>query len=77
MAVTTPSLNSKETDRVALDGVGYDQTHLCVSSLISVLLSLPIKPLSSAWVMCGRRPIDKSFFTLMQHWSGAVMCPAC
>src|SRR6266436_4154415 len=24
------------------------------------------------WVMCGRRLIDKSFFTLMQHWSGAV-----
>jgi len=23
------------------------------------------------------RLIDKSFFTLMQHWSGAVMCPAC
>jgi hypothetical protein len=23
-------------------------------------------------VMCGRRLIDKSFFTLMQHWSGAV-----
>src|SRR5262245_19453858 len=21
--------------------------------------------------------VDKSFFTLMQHWSGAVMCPAC
>jgi len=29
------------------------------------------------WVMCGRRLIDKSFFTLMQHWSGTVMCPAC
>ena len=29
------------------------------------------------WVMCGRRLIDKGFFTLMQHWSGAVMCPAC
>ena len=29
------------------------------------------------WVMCERRPIDKSFFTLMQHWSGTVMCPAC
>jgi hypothetical protein len=28
-------------------------------------------------VMCGRRLIGKSFFTLMQHWSGAVMCPAC
>jgi hypothetical protein len=28
-------------------------------------------------VMCGRRLIDNSFFTLMQHWSGAVMCPAC
>src|SRR5919204_4835330 len=27
--------------------------------------------------MCGRRLIDKSFLTLMQHWSGAVMCPAC
>jgi len=29
------------------------------------------------WVMCGRRLIDKDLFTLMQHWSGAVMCPAC
>src|SRR6516162_765027 len=29
------------------------------------------------WVMCGRRLIDKSFLTLMQYWSGAVMCPAC
>jgi hypothetical protein len=28
-------------------------------------------------VMCGRRLIDKSFLRLMQHWSGAVMCPAC
>jgi hypothetical protein len=28
-------------------------------------------------VMCGRRLIDKSFFPVMQHWSGAVMCPAC
>jgi len=26
--------------------------------------------------MCGRRLIDKGFFSLMQHWSGAVMCPA-
>jgi hypothetical protein len=29
------------------------------------------------WVMCGRRLIGKNLFTLMQHWSGAVMCPAC
>jgi hypothetical protein len=29
------------------------------------------------WVMRGRRLIDKDLFTLMQHWSGAVMCPAC
>src|SRR5215471_20355382 len=29
------------------------------------------------WVICGRRLIDKSFFDMMQHWSGAVMCPAC
>src|SRR5215813_13067619 len=28
-------------------------------------------------IMCGRRLIDKSFFDMMQHWSGAVMCPAC
>jgi len=28
------------------------------------------------WVMCGRRP-GKNFLTLMQHWSGAVMCTAC
>jgi hypothetical protein len=28
------------------------------------------------WVMCGRRP-GKNFLTLLQHWSGAVMCPAC
>ena len=34
-------------------------------------------PPSPVWVMCGRRLIGKSFLTLMQHWSGAVMCPAC
>jgi hypothetical protein len=28
-------------------------------------------------VMSGRRLIDKRFFTSMQHWSGAVMYPAC
>jgi hypothetical protein len=27
------------------------------------------------WVMCGRR-LGKNFLTLLQHWSGAVMCPA-
>ena len=26
--------------------------------------------------MCGRR-LGKNFLTLLQHWSGAVMCPAC
>ena len=35
------------------------------------------KATAAGWVMCGRRVIGKSFFTLMQHWSGAVMCPAC
>ena len=25
---------------------------------------------------CGRR-LGKSFLTLLQHWSGAVTCPAC
>jgi hypothetical protein len=28
------------------------------------------------WLMCGRR-LGKNFLTLLQHWSGAVMCPAC
>src|SRR5262249_46152294 len=28
------------------------------------------------WVMCGRR-LGKNFLTSVQHWSGAVMCPAC
>ena len=28
------------------------------------------------WVTCGRRP-GKCFLTLLQHWSGAVTCPAC
>ena len=28
------------------------------------------------WVTCGRRP-GKNFLTLLQHWSGAVTCPAC
>jgi len=27
------------------------------------------------WVMCGRR-LGKNFLTLLQRWSGAVMCPA-
>jgi 3-(3-hydroxy-phenyl)propionate hydroxylase len=29
-----------------------------------------------ARVTCGRRP-GKNFLTLLQHWSGAVTCPAC
>jgi hypothetical protein len=29
-----------------------------------------------AWVTCGRRP-GKNFLTFLQHWSGAVTCPAC
>ena len=28
------------------------------------------------WVTCGRRP-GKCFLTFLQHWSGAVTCPAC
>ena len=28
------------------------------------------------WVTCGRR-LGKNFLTSLQHWSGAVMCPAC
>jgi hypothetical protein len=39
--------------------------------------TLPTRVRWQLRVMCGRRLIDKSFFTLMQHWSGAVMCPAC
>src|SRR5262249_48155188 len=31
---------------------------------------------SPLWVMCGRR-LGKNFLTLLQHWSGAVMCPTC
>jgi hypothetical protein len=27
-------------------------------------------------VTCGRRP-GKNFLTFVQHWSGAVTCPAC
>jgi putative transposase len=27
-------------------------------------------------VTCGRR-LGKNFLTLLQHWSGAVTCPAC
>jgi hypothetical protein len=47
----------------------YQRAALCVTAKLARLCPL--------WVMCGRRLIDKSFFTLMQHWSGAVMCPAC
>ena len=25
----------------------------------------------------GRRRLGKNLLTLLQHWSGAVMCPAC
>jgi len=28
------------------------------------------------WVTCGRR-LGKNFLTFLQHWSGAVTCPAC
>jgi hypothetical protein len=30
----------------------------------------------TTWVTCGRR-LGKNFLTLLQHWSGAVTCPAC
>jgi hypothetical protein len=26
--------------------------------------------------MCGRRRLGKNFLTHLQHWSGAVTCPA-
>ena len=38
--------------------------------------SWPGKSLSRLWVTCGRRH-GKSFLTLLQHWSGAVICAAC
>src|SRR6516225_6740624 len=48
---------------------------IAVSAVLCITANLAAQcPL---WVMCGRRLIDKSFLTLMQHWSGAVMCPAC
>ena len=31
---------------------------------------------SPIWVTCGRR-LGKSFLRFLQHWSGAVTCPAC
>jgi hypothetical protein len=54
----------------------------CLSYAVPLIPGSVLKRVSSANValsanMCGRRLIDKSFFTLMQHWSGAVMCPAC
>src|SRR5262245_25074342 len=33
-------------------------------------------PKCPRWVTCGRR-LGKNFLTLLQHWSGAVTCPAC
>ena len=49
-----------------------------ISSAMVAAIGLVTRSRKAAtWVMCGRRLIDKSFFTLMQHWSGAVMCPAC
>jgi hypothetical protein len=51
---------------------------LGLEGIVSKWLGSPyVSGRSRHWVMCGRRRIDKSFFTLMQHWSGAVMCPAC
>src|ERR1035441_655201 len=35
-----------------------------------------VSPGRPLWVMCGRR-LGKNFLSLLQHWSGAVMCPAC
>jgi 2-polyprenyl-6-methoxyphenol hydroxylase-like FAD-dependent oxidoreductase len=35
-----------------------------------------LRPQCPLWVMCGRR-LGKNFLTQLQHWSGAVMCPAC
>jgi hypothetical protein len=33
-------------------------------------------PRCPLWVTCGRR-LGKNFLTKLQHWSGAVTCPAC
>src|SRR5262245_44634358 len=40
------------------------------------LREIYIQARCTLWVMCGRR-LGKNFLTLLQHWSGAVMCPAC
>jgi len=34
-------------------------------------------PMSAMGHVCGRRRLSKNFPTFVQHWSGAVMCPAC
>jgi hypothetical protein len=59
------------TSSSAMRELGY-------KGIVSKRLGSPyVSGRSRHWVMCGRRLIDKSFLTLMQHWSGAVMCPAC
>ena len=49
----------------------------CIVRNYSLVFYLRVGSRGPLGVMCGRRLIDKSFLTLMQHWSGAVMCPAC
>jgi hypothetical protein len=47
-----------------------------------VNFELLFAPVDGQWrlfglsVTCGRRP-GKDFLTVLQHWSGAVTCPAC
>ena len=40
------------------------------------LLKEATGPIHEVRVTCGRRP-GKNFLTFLQHWSGAVTCPAC
>ena len=50
----------------------YQSLRLTISAAAALLLFA----LLIAWVTCGRR-LGKSFLTEVQHWSGAVTCPAC
>src|SRR5215813_11727898 len=71
---------SKRPRRCATDK-GYEVAPFHYRPLARGQCSVAIKPIllkreCPLWVTCGRR-LGKNFLTLLQHWSGAVTCPAC
>jgi len=60
-----------DIDRYTIDGI---ERQVMITARELDVDRLPEQ--AKVWVTCGRRP-GKNFLTFLQHWSGAVTCPAC